>query len=86
VKAIAMLLLVAAPALAAEPAGSWLGQLDAGAAKLRVGFHVEKKPDGTFTSTLASHSKTSAPREYATIEETFAADAIDEIRAFVLAR
>ena len=48
-------LLVSGVAHAApDPSGYWLGLLDAGPVKLRVGFHVEKRPDGTFTSTMAS--------------------------------
>jgi fermentation-respiration switch protein FrsA (DUF1100 family) len=36
------------------PEGIWLGALDVGAIKLRLAFHVERKPDGTLTSTVDS--------------------------------
>jgi uncharacterized protein len=38
----------------AQVAGDWLGALDVGAAKLRLGLHVEKKGDGALTATLNS--------------------------------
>jgi len=49
-----------APALPAKPvpgegaAGEWLGILDVGAAKLRLGLHVEKKEDGSLGAVLDS--------------------------------
>ncbi len=49
-----------APSLPAKPvpgegaAGEWLGILDAGAAKLRLGLHVEKKEDGSLGAVLDS--------------------------------
>ena len=66
---IAALLLVATPTIAAEPTGYWLGILDAGAVKLRVGFHVEKNPEGSYTSTLASLDQ--GVRDAATDSTTF---------------
>ena len=36
------------------PEGIWLGTLDAGKVKLRVAFHVAKKPDGSFSATFDS--------------------------------
>jgi pimeloyl-ACP methyl ester carboxylesterase len=38
----------------AQVAGDWLGALDVGAAKLRLGLHVEKTGDGALTATLDS--------------------------------
>jgi pimeloyl-ACP methyl ester carboxylesterase len=49
-----------APALPAQPvpgegaAGEWLGILDVGAAKLRLGLHIEKKEDGSLGAILDS--------------------------------
>jgi len=45
---------LAAQAAAQGPAGEWLGALDLGAAKLRLGLHVEKKGDGNLGATLDS--------------------------------
>ncbi|HLK19196.1 MAG TPA: alpha/beta fold hydrolase, partial [Bryobacteraceae bacterium] len=48
--------LFACLALCAQPGveGNWQGTLDVGAAKLRLGLHVTKKPDGALSSTLDS--------------------------------
>jgi uncharacterized protein len=47
-------ILLATPPLAAQAAGEWLGNLDAGAAKLRLGLHVEARSDGSLTAVLDS--------------------------------
>ena len=35
-------------------AGHWLGTLKVGVIELRLGIHIEKKPDGTLTATVDS--------------------------------
>lgn len=56
IRKIAWTGLFACLTLCAQPGieGNWQGTLDVGAAKLRLGLHVTKKPDGTLGSTLDS--------------------------------
>lgn len=46
--------LLATPPLAAQAVGEWLGTLNAGVVKLRLGLHVEARADGALSAVLDS--------------------------------
>ena len=48
------LILAAAAAAQSRVEGTWLGALDTGAVKLRIGLHIDRSPDGSLTGTMDS--------------------------------